>query len=186
MRFMLAMVIVFLSGCAEFSKMKVGKDGVYRFKTHPITVQAPDRCLLDMFVYDSDRSVDFVTGRGYWMEGGQYAVQVFETPKDIKDRASFLNTTKAFFKEYMVKDRAPLGLNLTIKEEKEVEVGGRLAYQAISVDEGKAGFIATSILHTSRITTASLVYPVKPGTDATKEVPWKCYNAFVESIKEVR
>lgn len=175
-----------LSGCAEFTKFKVGSDGLYRFKQQPIAVWAPDKCLLDMFVYDSDRSVDFVTGRGYWTQGGQYAVQVYEIPKDVTDKATFINATRTFFKDYMVKDRAPMGLILTLKEEKEAEVNGHPAYQAISVEEGKAVFIATSVLHSSRITIASLVYPLKGATEATKQIPWKCYNTFIESVKETR
>lgn len=177
---------ILLGGCAEFSKQKVGSDGMYHFKQQPIIVWAPDKCLLDMFVYDTDRSVEFVTGRGYWTQGGQYAVQVFEIPKDITDQATFVKATERFFKDYMVKDRASMGLKLVLKEAKEIEVNGRPAYQAISVDEGKAVFIATSVLQNSRITTASLVYPLKTAEDPSKQIPWKCYNYFVESVRESR
>jgi len=187
MRLIIAAVLgVLLGGCAEFTKLKVDSDGMYRFKQHPIVVWAPDKCLLDMFVNDTDRSVDFVTGRGYWTQGGQYAVQVFEIPKDVSDKATFVKATERFYKDYMVKDRAPMGLKLVLKESKALEVNGRPAYQAISVDEGKAVFVATSVLQNSRITIASLVYPLKTAEEPSKQIPWKCYNTFLESVKETR
>ena len=182
----LALLGILLGGCAELTKLKVDSDGMYRFKQHPIVVWAPNRCLLDMFVNDTDRSVDFVTGRGYWTEGGLYAVQVFEIPKDITDKQTFIKATERFFKDYMVKDRAPMGLKLVVKETKELEINGRPAYQAISVDTGKAVFIATSVLQSTRITTASLVYPLETVEDPKKQIPWECYNHFIESVKETR
>ena len=45
--------------------------------------------------------------------------------------------------------------------------------------------IATFVLQTSWVKIASLMYPVdKPG-DPLTQIPWKCYNRFVESVKEV-
>ena len=84
------LLVLGISSCAEFSKFKVEKDGTYRFKQESYVVCAPNECLLDMFVYDSDISVDFTTGRGYWMASGQYALQVMPIPENIKDPNSFI------------------------------------------------------------------------------------------------
>jgi hypothetical protein len=186
MRFLLFLcTITILTSCAEMSKSLVSADGRYHFQNDPISVWAPDACLLDMFVdvSKSKRAVDFVTGRGYWTEGGQYAVIVYDIPSEITGAKSYEETTAKYFKSYMVKDRASMGFNLKITDEKQITVNGNPAYQAIAVDPGKAIFVATSELHKSRITIASLVYPDKNGT-AEKQIPWRCYDKFVNSISE--
>jgi len=184
--FVLLCLALTFPGCAEFSKFKVENDGTYRFKKEPFSVWAPNECLLDMFVYDTDHSVDFTTGRGYWMASGQYSLQIYPIPENIKDTKSFIEVTKDFMSKYMVEDRAPLGLTLKLKEEKQLEINGEAAYQAISVEEWKAVFIATSVLHNSRITVASLLYPDEDSTPAIEKIPWKCYNKFVNSIQEIK
>jgi hypothetical protein len=63
-------IVLSLSGCAAVSKFKVDSDGMYRFKSQPFIVWAPKECLLDMAVRDTDQSVDFTTGAGYWNGDG--------------------------------------------------------------------------------------------------------------------
>lgn len=183
--FLCISLVILLVNCAELSKFKVDRDGMYRFKIHPVVVWAPNECLLDLAVDDGPHAVDFVTGRGYWRAGGLYAVQVYEIPKNIKDADSFLKETKKFVPQYMTKDRARMGLNFKVQEEKELEINNRPAYQAIAVDQGKASFIATFVLHPSRITVTSLVYPLKAETSVNDQIPWNCYNRFVTSVREL-
>lgn len=178
------LALALLASCAELSKLKVGSDGMYRFKQQPVAVWAPKECLLDMAVFESSNSVDFVTGRGYWQAGGQYAVQVYPISKEIKDATSFIAETKKFLPQYMVKDRASKGFDFKLRSEKQLEVNGRPAYQAIATEEGKAVFIATFVLHTSRITVASLIFPVKIGELPETKIPWKCYEKFSTSVTE--
>lgn len=176
-------LMISLVGCAELSKFKVDRDGMYRFKVHPIVVWAPNECLLDLAVDDAPNFVDFVTGRGYWTAGGLYAVQVYPIPKDINDTESFLKETKKFVPEYMSKDRARIG-DFKLQEEKDLVVNGQPAYQAIAIEEGKAVFVATFELHPHRITVSSVVYPLKIGVPFKEQIPWNCYNRFVASVKE--
>jgi hypothetical protein len=138
-----------------------------------------------MFVYDSPDSVDFVTGRGHWQAGGQYAVQVYPISSEIKDANSFWAETKKFSSLYMTRDRAAKGFNFEFLQGKQFEQNGRPVYQAIAEEKGKAGFVATFVLHPRRITVASLVYPLANSGSAEDQVPWKCYSEFVSSIIEV-
>lgn len=180
----LLVVLISAASCAELSKFKVDSDGLYRFKVHPIAVWAPSECLLDLAVDDAANSVDFVTGRGYWTAGGLYSVQVYPIPSHVKDADSFVRETKKFAPQYMVKDRARMGISFKVVEEKQTQVGSRPAYQSIAVEEGKAAFVATFELHPHRITVTSLVYPLKAGAPYTEQIPWKCYDRFVASVKE--
>jgi hypothetical protein len=64
-------------------------------------------------------------------------------------------------------------------------VGGHPAYQAIAVSEGKAVLIATFVLQTSWVTIVSVMYPLKEQGDPIAQIPWKCPDKFVRSVKEV-
>lgn len=183
---LLALGAVTFSGCAELSKFKIDSDGVYRFKSHPIAVWAPSDCLLDIAVHDGQHQVDFVTGQGYWRAGGLYAVQVFATPDSVKDDASFLQETKKFIPSYMAKDRAAMGLEFRVYQEKQMQINQRTAYRAIAVDKGKAAFVATFVLHGPRIIVSSLVYPLENTGDVEAQIPWACYDRFVGSVREVQ
>ncbi len=184
MRVSILLVAVLMAACAELSKMKVGPDGYYHFPLQPVSVWAPDECLLDMFVHTEDYVVDFVTGRGYWDEGGVYALAVYEIPPEITDKESFWKSTESALKAYLVKDRARIAPGLQVIEMTPTEIRGRAAYQGISVDTAKAVFVATAQLHESRVTMASLLYPLKGQSDPKAQVPWRCYNQFVESVRE--
>ena len=184
MRFVLVFIITLLvSGCAELSQFKIAEDGRFYFKENSVSVWAPKECVGDIFVYESETSVDFVLGRGYWQAYGVYALQVYPIPDSIVDEATYFEETKQYFETYMVKDRATAGVELTVESRKEIKLAGKPAYQAISVDKGKAVFIATSQFHENYITVASLLYPWKEGMTFAEMIPAQCYEKFTESVK---
>jgi len=180
-RYLFLAVGLLIAGCAEFSKFKISEDGYYRFKAHPIEVEAPRKCLRQLSVDDRESSVDFTLGAGYWMAFGQYAVQVYPIPGDVKNAESFLKKTEPFAKHYIETDRESMKLNFRFKEGGPLDGFGQPAYRAIGEDPGKAIFVATFVLHRSRITIASLVYPLD---ERRKPVPWSCYEAFAKSVRE--
>jgi len=182
----IGLLILTISSCAAVTKFKIDSDGMYRFRSQPIVVWAPKECLLDIAVRDTDRSVDFTTGAGYWMASGQYSVQVFIFDQlSIDDRHLFQERVKAIAPQYMVKDRSN-AFKFELRDAKPLEVAGHPAYQAMAVEEGKATFVATFVLQESRVTVASLVFPMENSRDSTaRPFPWDCYNRFVASVKEV-
>jgi hypothetical protein len=187
MRILMVLVFAFgLSSCAAVSKFKVDSDGMYRFKSQPFAVWAPEKCLLDMAVRDTDQSVDFTTGAGYWMASGQYSVQVFTFEQlSVDDKHSFQERILDIAPKYMVNDRAH-AFKFAYRDGKSLEVGSRSAYQASAVEEGKATFVATFVLQDSRVTVASLIFPIEsPDSKMARAFPWDCYNRFVASVKEI-
>jgi len=182
----IALMILTISSCAVVSKFKIDNDGMYRFKSQPIVAWAPKECLLDIAVRDTDHSVDFTTGAGYWMASGQYSVQVFAFAElSVDARHPFQERMKDVAGRYMVNDRAH-AFKFVFSEGKPLEIAGRPAYQATAIEDGKATFVATFVLQESRVTVASLVFPIaKPNDPIQMPFPWTCYNRFVESVKEV-
>jgi hypothetical protein len=186
MRILLLLAIFWsLSSYAGISKFKVDSDGMYRFKSRPFMVWAPKECLLDMAVRDTDQSVDFTTGAGYWMASGQYSVQVFNFDRlSIDDKHSFEERIKDVAPKYMVHDRSK-AFKFVFRDGKPFAVGSRPAYQATAIEEGKATFVATFVLQHSHVTIASLVFPIEdPNSKMSRPFPWDCYNRFVASVKE--
>jgi len=171
----LLLLAIFLSlrSYAGISMFKVDSDGMYRFKSQPFMVWAPKECLLDMAVRDTNQSVDFTTGAGYWMASGQYDQHSFE--QRIKDVAP----------QYMVHDRSK-AFKFVFRDGNPLEIDGRPAYQATAVEEGKATFVATFVLQHSHVTVASLVFPIeKTDSKFNRAFPQECYNRFVSSVKEI-
>jgi hypothetical protein len=175
-----------ISSCAAVSKFKIDSDGMYRFKSQPIVAWAPKECLLDIAVRDTDRSVDFTTGAGYWMASGLYSVQVFTFDQlSVDDKHPFQERMTGVAARYMVNDRAH-AFKFVFREGNPLEIGGRPSYQATAVEEGKATFVATFVLQDTRVTVASLVFPIEiPNSKIGRPFPWDCYNKFVASVKEV-
>jgi hypothetical protein len=187
MRILIILVLAFGStSYAGISKLKVDSDGQYRFKRQPFMVWAPNECLLDMAVRDTDQSVDFTTGAGYWMASGQYSVQVFTFDRlSIDEKHSFEERIKDVAPKYMAHDRSK-AFKFVFRDGKPFAVGSRPAYQATAVEEGKATFVATFVLQHSHVTVASLVFPIEdPNSKMSRPFPWDCYNRFVASVKEV-
>jgi len=180
-----ALVVFAVAGCAVVSKFKIDNDGMYRFKSQPFVVWAPQECLLDIAVRDTDQSVDFTTGAGYWMASGQYSVQVFTFDQlSVDDKHPFQERMKDVAPKYMVNDRAH-AFKFVFQDGKSIEVGSRPAYQATAVEEGKATFVATFVLQNSRVSVASLVFPIEdPNSKMGRPFPWDCYRKFVASVKE--
>jgi hypothetical protein len=175
-----------LSSYAGISIFKVDRDGMYRFKSQPFMVWAPKECLLDMAVRDTNWSVDFTTGAGYWMASGQYSVQVFSFDRlSIDDEHSFEERIKDVAPEYMVHDRSK-AFKFVFRDAKPIEIAGHPAYQATAIEEGRATFVATFVLQHSDVTVASLVFPIeKPDSKFNRPFPQECYDRFVASVKEV-
>lgn len=179
-------IFVSLSSNAGISMFKVDSDGQYRFKHQPFMVWAPKECLLDMAVRDTDQSVDFTTGAGYWMASGQYSVQVFTFDRlSIDGNHSFEERIKNIAPQYMVHDRSK-AFKFVFRDAKSLEIAGLPAYQATAIEEGTATFVATFVLQHSHVTVASLVFPIeKADSKFNRPFPKDCYDRFVASVKEL-
>jgi hypothetical protein len=187
MRKLLPLAMFFsLSSYAGISMFKVDREGMYRFKSQPFMVWAPKECLLDMAVRDTNWSVDFTTGAGYWMASGQYSVQVFSFDRlSIDDKHSFEQRIKDVAPEYMVHDRSK-AFKFVFRDAKPIEIAGHPAYQATAIEEGRATFVATFVLQHSDVTVASLVFPIEDSRSKfNRPFPQACYDRFVASVKEV-
>jgi hypothetical protein len=187
MRILLLLAIFLsVSSHAGISIFKVDKDGMYRFKSQPFMVWAPKECLLNMAVRDTNQSVDFTTGAGYWMASGQYSVQVFTFDRlSIDDKHSFEERIKDVAPKYMANDRSK-AFKFVFRDGNPLEIDGRPAYQATAIEEGRATFVATFVLQHSHVTVASLVFPIEnPKDSMARPFPWDCYNRFAASVKEV-
>jgi hypothetical protein len=185
-RLLLLAIFLSLSSYAGISMFKVDSDGMYRFKSQPFMVWAPKECMLDMAVRDTNWSVDFTTGAGYWMASGQYSVQVFSFDRlSIDDTHTFEERIKDVAPKYMVHDRSK-AFKFVFRDAKLLEIAGHPAYQATAIEEGTATFVATFVLQHSHVTVASLVFPIeKPDSKFGRPFPLECYNKFVASVKEV-
>jgi hypothetical protein len=173
------------SGCATMSKFKVDANGTYRFKDAPFTVKISKECMPDYSVQEKPQYVVFSTGAGYWQFTGQYDLRIMTLPDTIRDEASFVNRTKKFLPDYLTQDNAhsgSSGLTFEVQETKQVEIGGKAAFQGVAVAKGKAEFVATAVYHGNWITVAGLVYPL----DLNRHFPWKCYDDFVSSVSQTK
>jgi len=187
-----ALVLTLLfCGCATVTFLKIDKDGYYRFKNQPIEVKAPFPVGGDFSVFDTDTSVDFVLGAGYWMAFGQYAVQVFpRNPALSYTREAFLKRgLDSFMKTYIAMDRKAAGFNFEVLKIEATEVNGRPAVRAIGVDrkaKTPAILIATSILFDSRAVIASVVYSLEKTKRQNIDDfdTWPTYNAWIATIAE--
>jgi hypothetical protein len=164
----------------------VANGGIYHFTKYPVTVVSPAALCgaSELATFGAESSVDFGAADRNWQTAGDYAVQVFALPKSINGKQSFLAASKKYLTGYIPNDRKTLGVRPELSGIKEIEVNGLPALQATGLDEGKAMFVATSILNKSSITVVSLLYPVKGDNGSTNAFPWACYNKFVSSVKE--
>lgn len=166
---------------APIRPRELTQDGIYRFPEHPITVRAPLECVTDMSVKDSQNAVDFVTGR-YWQMSGQYFVIVSDVPAGVDDLPSLVAAMRPWFLDvFRPRESEFFDLDLTLAEEREMEIDGDPACRVQFEESGKAVLVATARLHRTRVTIAALAYPVEDGYLA---IPWGCYEVFVESITE--
>jgi hypothetical protein len=166
------------------SKSKVDGDGIYRFKNAPFAVKAPANCLVNFETKDLTDYVMFSTRPGQLTSSGQYDLRLIKPPPSIHDEATFIEETKEFLLRYLSQDNKTSGLSFELKEEKQLQVGARPAYRGIAVAKGKAVFVATFVYQDDWITVAGLVYPLHGSQDATDQLPWKCYDEFVNSVQK--
>lgn len=187
-RFIIIVLFLALSGCAGLGGN--GSDNIYEFKSHPIEVWRPKSCISDMRTYNTHKSVDFVTGKGYWKNTGLYSVQVYHIPESVTDKEEYLKSAKDFMATYVAIDRTYFGLVFTIQVEEEVLINNKPGYQINAADKmDTAVMTVTSILHDSRITVVSIMHPPlgKPGWDERfSERAQRCYEKLVNSIKEIK
>ena len=181
--------VLALPGC----KSKLDENGIYKFSQYPFTVKAPVGCIMDMKVLDKDDQdnvVDFVTGNGYWRPTGNYYLIVIDTPEDVKDQPSFINSIRPWFLDtFQPKESEFFKLELKLKKENQKEVNGdpalEVTFEGTSKIEGEEGMkalvVATAVLHPTFITVAALAIPYE---NATGGIPWKCYKDFVNSVTE--
>ena len=157
-----------LSCCATTTFLKIDQDGYYRFKKQPIEVKAPFPADGDFSVFDTDTTVDFVMGAGYWMFLGQYAVQVFPKDEAISSKEAFLKQSlDSTMKSYITMDRKGAGFDFEVLKIEATEINGRPAVKAMGVDRKAkipALLIATSIQFDSRIVIGSVVYSLAKTT----------------------
>lgn len=63
-------------------------------------------------------------------------------------------------------------------------ISAKPAYRGIAAAKGKAVFVATFVYHDGWITVAGLIYPLKGSREATDQLPWNCYDEFVNSVQK--
>lgn len=178
-----AVACLTLLACGGQPRVKLSDDGIYRFSAHPIEVAAPGRCLLDMAVTASDQTVEFMTGRGFWEAGGRYTVHVFPVPGEVVDTPSFEARADRFLSRFLTGEPGQFGVDVRPVSRESRTVGEDPVVRAMAVHPGRAIFVTTVRKHGSRISVASLLYPVTDRQPATAQVPWTCYERFVESVR---
>ena len=175
-----------LSGCAEFSKLKVDPDGQYRFKDLPLQVSAPKDCLLEMFVYEGPRAVGFMTGRGYWVLDGYYELQVWDRPEAIAREVDFFRDAYKISKDYIAAEGQRRKMQLQWQSMEFLDEFPVPAFQTLGVDKDRGRVLASFALRENYITVVSLQYPNQSLKGEPMEIPWGCYNRFLESVREIK
>jgi hypothetical protein len=185
--------VLVLSGCAGISKapeQKADADGYYRLKRSAIDQVivnwAPAECGPAI---PEDRTVSntayYEIARNYAHFKEEFSVRRKAEQVEYRSDQEFLDMMDVFMKDYIENDLRSSGLNIRYIGGQPLEVDSKLGYQAMGVDDGKIIFVATAIRQFTTITIASLLYP-HLGTREfpSQEIPWDCYNKFVNSIKE--
>jgi len=179
------------------SEAHAGQD-TFKFKKEPISLYIPADCMLERKHKEKDNSVDFAMGKYYWMAFGLYSVQVFHRTDKTPDAATFLANIKDMGLNFLAHDRSP-DFAFQFVGDTTYDIRGEPAYRVVGVDKGKAVEAVTFVMHKSRITIASLIYPEQSSPEFGSHVPfkavtldvpfaatfpWDCYTRFVESVEE--
>lgn len=180
--YLLLAALLLSQGCAVTTKPELTQDGYFRMAAQPVEVKPPTECLPELSTTEHGNSVDFHLGAGYWKPFGIFALQVYPLSQSIHDAESFFQETEKFAPEYIANDRSSMGLNFKFFEGKPLQ-WEYPAYQAIGKTKD-ATFVAIFALHDTRITVASLVYPVDE--QSQRDFPWECYLTFARSVKELQ
>ena len=186
----LVIVCLLFAGCAELTTFKIDNDGYYRFKHQPIEVKAPDPSCT---VFDTEMSVDFSIGAGYWQIIGGYAVQVFPNSPKVPTEEAFLTYVKSgSVARFIENDRKPAGFNFKVLKTEQTTVNGRPAWRGIGIDRDAkipALFLVTVVYLDTRTVFASLVFPLERLSDSSKYAElndWTTYNQWVATIREIK
>lgn len=178
-RWCLSFVVLSLIACAGPCRVSLDERGVYHFQTVPFTVQAPQACMENTTVEAEDAYVRFTTGRGNWQADGDYRVEIYNVPGVGEDRDRFETIARQAFLETME------SAGNRIKSTDDISVNGRPAFQGLASDESIAMVLGTNILFPDHIVMVQLLYPSVPGEDDVDDLPWDCYQRFIESIELV-
>jgi hypothetical protein len=191
MKFAYVLVLALsLCGCTTVTFLKLDSDGYYRFKNQPIEVKGPFPAIGDFSVLDTDNSVDFTMGVGYWMAAGQYAVVVSPLDPRIRSKDAFLKDGVSRGMKYVIEnDRKGAGFNFVYLTSEATEVGGRPAVKAVGVDlkaKIPAVFVATALLFGEKVVVASVILPIRNGSEYefTDFSKYPVYNTWIETVRE--
>jgi hypothetical protein len=182
------LLTLMLCGCAKLTTLKIDNDGYYRFKKHPVEVKQPNS---GMSVFDTDVSVDFVLGAGYWTFLGEWALQVFEQPPEYTAKDGFATRGAAGLAHFIENDRKPAGLNFKALKTEKTVVNGRLAFRGVGVDRGAkipATIVATAIMLDTQIVVASVISKASDKSDAQIEDmdSYRGFNDWIVTIRETK
>lgn len=174
-RVLLLCVVVFLSACAA-PQPRLDEQGTFFFQGEPFSVSAPHGCMDNLLVRDKPNSVRFTERRGGWQAAGDYSIAIYALPDGVRDEASFRPMVRNIF------NRSVAEAGNRVLSGDDVSVNGRPAFQGVSTDDSKAVVVATNILFPSHIVMVQLLYPWDVEDQPEPEVPWSCYQEFIESI----
>ncbi|MDQ2075198.1 hypothetical protein [Marinimicrobium sp. ABcell2] len=175
-RLLCIFTLVFVTACAG-PQTRMDEEGTYSFLGEPFSVAAPQACIGDMSIRDSRASVRFTSRRGGWKAAGDYSVSIYGLPENVRDEASFHSAVRNVY--FQSVESAG---NRVISGD-DTQVNDRPAFQGISTDDSEAVVVSTNILFPNHIVMVQLLYPWDPENQAEPEVPWACYQEFIQSIR---
>lgn len=178
-RLCLSLVVLSLIACAGPSRVSLDEQGLYHFESVPFRVEAPQACMENMSVQADDANVRFTTGRGNWKADGDYRIEIYNVPGVGDDQARFEIIVRQAFHDTMAE------AGNSVKSTDDITVNGRPAFQGLASDESIAMVLGTNILFPDHIVMVQLLYPSVPGEDDVEDLPWDCYQRFIESIEQV-
>lgn len=165
----------------------------YQFPNYPLRVMKPN-WIPHMATRHSEKNkyaqVQFAKGKNEWTANGNYSVQIYPVPPNIRNKKDFYREMRANFKSYIKRDRAKFLPNLTVVQMKKIRVKGHPAYQGIAVDKksNPAGiYVATTIYMKNAIAVVSLLTPLHSTAEPIRrQIPWAHYKQFMKSLKTVK
>jgi|SRR5690554_5426962 len=175
-RVLVLSIVIFVSACAA-PQSRLDEQGTFFFQGEPFTVSAPQACMHNPSVRDSPNSVRFTERRGGWQAAGDYSVAIYALPEGVRDEGSFRPMVRNIF------NRSVEEAGNRVKSGDDVTVNDRPAFQGVSTDDSKAVVVSTNILFPNHIVMVQLLYPWDLKREAEPEIPWHCYQGFIESIE---
>lgn len=175
-RVSIVFVVILLCACAA-PQSRLDEQGMFVFQGEPFAVSAPQACMQNPSVRESPNSVRFTARRGGWQAAGDYSMAIYALPEGVRDEASFRPMVRTIF------NRSVKEAGNRVKSGDDVTVNDRPAFQGISTDDSKAVVVSTNILFSDHLVMVQLLYPWDPKKEVQPDVPWSCYQEFIESIE---